>query len=138
MIYGKRISQLVFQKLKNMEKILDLIKEQNKNLNDNSKISNNSDIDLLDIENDDEGQLKMEDEERQFKILQKELAALDQETVKSKLELEKWKQEAKIFENMMKRPNANNEMLSDIVSDITSRKDESVNKYFYIGIFSLK
>jgi len=132
MIYGKRISQLVFQKLKNMEKILDLIKEQNKNFNDNSKISNESDIDLLEIGNDDEGKLKIDDEERQFKILQKELAALNQETVKSKLELEKWKQEAKIFENMMKRPNANNEMLSDIVSDITSRKDESVIQNYYI------
>lgn len=109
-----------------MEKILDLIKEQNKNHNDKSKISNDSDIDLLGLDHDEESKLRSEEEERQFKILQQELAALDQETVKSKLELEKWKQEAKLFENMMKRPNANNEMLSDIVSDIASRKDESV------------
>ncbi len=110
-----------------MEKILDLIKEQNKNYNDKSKISNDSDIDIIDYENDEEGKLKSEDEERHFKILQQELASLDQETVKSKLELEKWKQEARLFENMMKRPNANNEILSDIVSDIASRRDESVN-----------
>lgn len=108
-----------------MEKILDLIKDQNKIYNNKSKISYDSDIDL-DLDNDEEGKLKSEEEERQFKILQQELAALDQETVKSKLELEKWKQEAKLFENMMKRPNANVEMLSDIVSDIVSRKDESV------------
>lgn len=109
-----------------MEKILDLIKEQNKNNNNKSKISNDSDIDLLEIENGEESKIRSEEEETQFKILQQELAALDQETVKSKLELEKWKQEGKLFENMMKRPNANNEILSDIVSDIASRRDESV------------
>jgi len=117
-----------------MEKILDLIKEKNKNINDKSKLSNDSDIDLLDIENDEDKKFKDEEEEKQFKFLQMELAALDQETLKSKLELEKWKQEAKIFENMMKRPNNNNEMLSDIVSDITSRKDESVNISFLFDL----
>ena len=111
-----------------MEKILDLLKEQNKNQNEKSKISNDSDLEIFDLENEGESKLKDEEEENHFKFLQKELAALDQETVKSKLELEKWKQEAKVFENMMKRPNANNEMLSDIVSDIASRRDESVNK----------
>jgi lantibiotic modifying enzyme len=110
-----------------MEKILDLIREQNKNHDRKSKISDDSDIDLLDIDINEEANLRSEDEEIQFKILQQELAALDQETVKSKLELEKWKQEAKLFENMMKRPHSNFEMLSDIVSDVASRRDESVN-----------
>jgi hypothetical protein len=115
-----------------MEKILDLIKEKNKYINVKSQISNDSDIDLLDIEND-EKKVKDEEEEKQFKFLQIELAALDQETLKSKLELEKWKQEAKIFENMMKRPNNNNnEMLSDIISDVASRKDESVMFILFI------
>ncbi len=123
---------MVYLKLNNMEKILDLIKEKNKYINVKSQISNDSDIDLLDIEND-EKKVKDEEEEKQFKFLQIELAALDQETLKSKLELEKWKQEAKIFENMMKRPNNNNnEMLSDIISDVASRKDESVMFILFI------
>lgn len=132
LIYGKRISQLVYSKLNNMEKILDYIKDQKKMQGEFSRNSqlNDSDLDLLDLENVDEYKQRDEEEETHFKFLQKELAAIDQETLKSRLELEKWKQEAKIFENMMRRPNANSEMLSDIVSDIASKKDESVFIFF--------
>lgn len=115
-----------------MEKILDYIKDQKKMQGEFSRNSqlNDSDLDLLDLENVDEYKQRDEEEETHFKFLQKELAAIDQETLKSRLELEKWKQEAKIFENMMRRPNANSEMLSDIVSDIASKKDESVFIFF--------
>ena len=120
-----------------MEKILDLIKEQNeKNLNEEGEKNSSSkylgevdsDLDLMeDFENGNvENIPNNEDEENHYKLLQFELAALDQETIKSKMELEKWKQEAKVFENMMRKPTQNYEVLSDINSDITSKKDESV------------
>jgi hypothetical protein len=130
----------VFQKLKNMEKILNVIKEQrlifNEEKNSSSKyLDDSNDLEIednFDFENNEK-----EDEENKYKLLQYELAALDQETLKSKLELEKWKQEAKIFENMLRQPDQNNEILSEINSDIISKRDESVIKILYFKFFSL-
>ena len=115
-----------------MEKILDLIKEQKTNFNQEKLSSSKFDDSDLELEDFGDENKPNEDDEKQFKFLQYELAALDQETIKSKLELEKWKQEAKVFENMMRKPSQNYEVLSDIVSDVTSKKDESVFliKYF--------
>lgn len=62
----------------------------------------------------------------QMKYLKLELANLEKQTMQSKLELEQWRQEAKILENMLKRPDNNTEVLSDIQSDVFSRREESV------------
>ena len=38
------------------------------------------------------------------------------------MELEAWKKEAKILEEMLKKPNTNTELISDILSEVNSRK----------------
>lgn len=72
-------------------------------------------------ENDD-----MPGPNNQLKLLKMDLAKIDQQTLESKRELEQWRHEAKALENMLKKPNTNMEMLSDIQSEIRSRRDESV------------
>ena len=114
LIYSKRISQLVYIKLNEMEKLLVYIKNKNEILEDSQdNLSNN------DIEDDPE----MED---RLKLLKLELANIEKQTEKTKMEVEQWRQEAKLRENMLARPNTNMEILSDIVSDVLSRRDESV------------
>jgi hypothetical protein len=116
-IFGKRLSQLVYAKLKDMEKILMCVKQEND--------------DELEVAEDEED---LEDESpenvEQIQLLKRELANLEQQTLNAKHEIEQWKRESKMLENMMKRPTLNNEMLSDIASDVMSRRDESVRKFF--------
>jgi hypothetical protein len=106
----------VYIKLKEMEKLLVFIKNKNEILEDSQdNISNH------DIEDDDP---EIED---RLKMLKLELANIEKQTEKTKMEVEQWRQEAKLRENMLARPNTNMEILSDIVSDVISRRDESVN-----------
>jgi molecular chaperone GrpE (heat shock protein) len=90
-------------------------------------------------ENDDELEVAEDEEDledespenvEQIQLLKRELANLEQQTLNAKHEIEQWKRESKMLENMMKRPTLNNEMLSDIASDVMSRRDESVRKIF--------
>jgi hypothetical protein len=50
------------------------------------------------------------------------------------MELEAWRKEAKILEDMLKRPNTNTELISDILSEVNSRKSmyEEVALFIYI------
>jgi hypothetical protein len=124
LVYGKRISQLTFTKLQDMEKILTYVKNSN-----NKSMSEDMDLDNYDIPN-------IQTDEKPYECLKMELENIERQTIKSKLELEQWKQEAKALENMLRRPNQYNEMLSDIVSDVMSRRDESVRlfKIIYISL----
>jgi len=54
--------------------------------------------------------------------LKAELLSIEKQTLQSKLELEAWRKEAKILEDMLKKPNANTELISDILSEVNSRK----------------
>jgi len=116
LIYSKRISQLVYIKLKEMEKLLVFIKNKNEILGDSQDNISNDD--------NEEDDPEMEDRLRMLKL---ELANIEKQTEKTKMEVEQWRQEAKLRENMLARPNTNMEILSDIVSDVISRRDESVN-----------
>jgi hypothetical protein len=117
-IFGKRLSQLVYTKLKDMEKILLCV---GKNVEADEDVAEDS----LDEETPENAE--------QIQMLKWELANLEQQTLNAKVEIEQWKKESKMLENMMRRPNLNNEMLSDIVSDVLSRRDESVNFIFKIN-----
>ena len=48
---------------------------------------------------------------------------IERQTMESKQELDAWRKEAKKLEEMIKKPNHRTEMLSDIMSDVYSRKD---------------
>jgi hypothetical protein len=117
LIYAKRISQLVFTKLKEMEKLLIYFKNKQEPVQDDEDLQD-------DIAIDD----KDEDPEvaERLKMLKLELANIEKQTEKTKLELEQWRREAKMRENMLARPTSNLEVLSDIVSDVISRHNESV------------
>jgi hypothetical protein len=114
LIYAKRISQLVFTKLKEMEKLLMHVKED----------------DLFDDIIDDNKDMEDEDPEiaERLKMLKMELYNIEKQTEKTKMEVEQWRQEAKMRENMLARPSSNLEVLSDIVSDVLSRNNESVRR----------
>lgn len=118
LIIGKRISQLTFTKLTDMEKILIYVKA-----NDELK-HNASDDEVLDDLNLDDNEIETNDKPYQY--LKMELQDIERQTMKSKMELEQWRKEAKMLENMLRKPNINIEVLSDIMSDVMSRKDESV------------
>lgn len=65
--------------------------------------------------------------ENRLEMLKKELATIEKQTEETKLEVEKWRKEAKLRENMLARPSTNLEILSDINSEVYSRREESVN-----------
>ncbi len=75
-------------------------------------------------EDDDDPEL-----ENRLKTLKMELANIEKQTEETKQEVEKWRKEAKLHENMLARPSTNIEILSDINSEVFSRRDESVNKF---------
>jgi hypothetical protein len=118
LIYAKRISQLVFTKLKEMEKLLIYI-------NNNEILDNPLDSNLFDEIEGDEDEEDPEIADR-LKLLKMELANIEKQTEKTKMEVEQWRKEAKMRENMLARPTQNLEVLSDIVSDVISRNNESV------------
>jgi hypothetical protein len=64
--------------------------------------------------------------ENRLQTLKMELANIEKQTEETKLEVEKWRKEAKLRENMLARPITNIEMLSDINSEVYSRREESV------------
>lgn len=144
LIFGKRISQLVYKKLNGMENILKQVKAKsgemiNKSLSaeldgdhegQSQEQDDGVDEDDLDINNDRDPETDV-----QLKHLKLELANLEKQTLQSKMELEQWRQEAKTLENMLRRPDSNFEILSDIQSDVISRRDESVT--ISMLIFSL-
>jgi hypothetical protein len=113
LIYAKRISQLVFTKLKEMEKLLVQVIQDD--IFDDI-IEENKEVDEEDPEIAD-----------RLRMLKMELADIEKQTEKTKMEVEQWRQEAKMRENMLARPSSNLEVLSDIVSDVLSRNNESVS-----------
>lgn len=114
------MSQLVRVKLEDIEKILAQIKNSNKDILDRS-LSSNDDEDYM---NYGDGEDPRSNDA--LKMLKMDLEKIDQQTLESKRELEQWRQEAKQLENLLKRPNTNMELLSEIQSDVISRRDESV------------
>lgn len=120
-IYIQRVSQLVRAKLDDMEKILKEIKDSNEDMLNKSNLSEEFENDYQ----DDRGVISRPSE--QLKILKADLANIDKETQESKKELEQWRQEAKQLEKLLRKPNANLELLSDIQSEVVSRRDESVS-----------
>lgn len=123
LVFGKRISQLVYNKLKDMECILKQVKAKNNEILDISVTSN----DQIDFTQEDQENTENDPAtDLQLKHLKMELANLEKQTLQSKMELEQWRQEAKVLENMLRKPDANLELLSDIQSDVISRRDESV------------
>lgn len=80
---------------------------------------------------DDEEEYYREDEddpelEDRLKTLKMELANIEKQTEETKKEVEKWRKEAKLQENLLARPSSNIEILSDINSEVFSRREESV------------
>lgn len=124
LVFGKRISQLVYNKLNDMEAILKQVKMKSNEILDNSITSD----DRVEFTNEDHENAENDPTtDLQLKHLKLELANLEKQTLQSKMELEQWRQEAKVLENMLRKPDANLELLSDIQSDVISRRDESVN-----------
>jgi hypothetical protein len=74
-------------------------------------------------EDDDNDDPEIED---RLQTLKMELANIEKQTEVTKLEVEKWRKEAKLRENMLARPSTNIEILSDINSEVYSRREESV------------
>ena len=108
-ITAKRVSQLVYIKLQEIEKIT--FKRENEKIYSD---------DEFESENDDD-----------FNILKSELLDLERETMKSKLvnfylckELNSWRKEAKKLERMLTKPMNNEEALSDINSEVLSNKND--------------
>ncbi len=63
------------------------------------------------------------------------MVSIEKQTMKSKMELEAWRKEAKKLEEMLKKPNnSNTEVINDILSDINSRKSayEDVSRFIYL------
>ena len=111
LLFCQRISQLVYMKLKDMEKIM----------KDKNEISKDS-IDSIEIYNN-----KIEEDDEHIKFMKEQLSSIEDKTIKAKDELKQWKREAKLLENTLKKPNIiKNEQLSDILSDINS-KNESID-----------
>jgi hypothetical protein len=120
-VFGQRISQLVYSKLNDMEKILMCVKPLDEDsMSDEKYLEDSGDYD--DPEN-----------EKQIQYLKMELANLERQTLSAKVEIEQWKKESKKLENMLRKPNANTEMLSDINSEVLSRRDESVFIFIYLN-----
>jgi hypothetical protein len=94
-----------------MEKLLVYIHEKNNNYDEEDYLK------------DDEDDPEIEN---RLQTLKKELASIEKQTEETKLEVEKWRKEAKLRENMLARPSTNLEILSDINSEVLSRREESV------------
>lgn len=113
LVFSQRISQLVYLKLKDMEKLLIVNKE-------------NIEDDLL---NEDEYNWytnnQEEENDEQVKYMKMQLTTIENQTEQAKNELNHWKKEAKMLENNLRRPNVKNngERLSEIVSDVNSRAE---------------
>jgi hypothetical protein len=122
LIYAKRISQLVFTKLKEMEKLLVEVK-QDELFDDFLEMKGGNGE-----EDDDDPETA-----NRLKLLKMELADMEKQAERTKMEVEQWRQEAKMRENMLARPTQNLEVLSDIVSDVISRNNESVRHNRYIS-----
>ena len=105
-IYIQRFSQLVFLKSGHMEEVLEKIERSTK---DNF--------------------FKSLDEEgfQEIRNLKKDLENIDKQKLESEKELEKWRKEARILENMLRKPNFFAENLSEINSDVISNNDHTVN-----------
>ena len=132
LVFGQRISQLVYIKLQDMENILhyvranvDLDEMRNAlNLQGDFQIDNIKTEEDFDAENT-----------KEIEMLKKELINLEKQTLDTRLEIEEWRNESKKLENYLRRPVQNSEVLSDIVSDVLSKRDESVRgKFFYFFI----
>ena len=120
LLFCQRISQLVYMKLKDMEKII-------------LSLNQNSSKDSIDsIEEDYNLNNNLEDDEH-IKYMKEQLTSIENETNKAKNELKQWKKEAKLLENTLRKPNIQrNEQLSDIASDINSRNES----YDYLTTFT--
>jgi len=127
-VLGQRISQLVLTKLEDMEKILMCVKA-NEDFDENR--------DSIDIMHDEKEKLYVESEDeedpenKEIEILKKELVTLEKQTFDTRKEIEEWRKESKKLENMLRKPIQNMEVLSDIISDVVSKKEESVIKYTF-------
>lgn len=113
LVFSQRISQLVYLKLKDMEKLLIVNKD-------------NQDDELL---NEDEYNWytnnQEEENDEQVKYMKMQLTTIENQTEQAKNELNHWKKEAKMLESNLRRPNVKNngERLSEIVSDVNSRAE---------------
>ena len=111
LLFCQRISQLVYMKLKDMEKLMISINHN----------SSKDSIDSLDEEYNINN--KLEDDEH-IKYMKEQLTSIEDKTNKAKKELKQWKKEAKLLENTLRRPQVQrNEQLSDIASDINSKNE---------------
>ena len=112
LLFCQRISQLVYMKLKDMEKLM-------------ISINHNSSKDSIDSLEEEEYNLnnKLEDDQH-IKYMKEQLTSIEDKTNKAKQELKQWKKEAKLLENTLRRPQVQrNEQLSDIASDINSKNE---------------
>ena len=139
-LLSQRLSQLVYMKYKDMERILgnaeDNVHHRNNNINNN----NNSidDVDDVDVDDDDDDfnnlmrDLKEDENDERVNYIKMQLNNIDSQTKQAKDELEHWKKEAKMLENNLRKPgrasyynNNYNEQLSEILSDVNSRNESA-------------
>lgn len=137
-LLSQRLSQLVYMKYKDMERILGNNAEDNvHHRNNNNNITNNS-IDDVDDDDDDFNNLmrdlKEDENDEQVNYIKMQLNNIDSQTKQAKDELEHWKKEAKMLENNLRKPgrasyynnnNNYNEQLSEILSDVNSRNESA-------------
>ena len=129
LILSQRISQLVYMKYKDMEKILG-ITEDDHHRNDSEYIVEDEDED--DDFNNLMRDLKEDENDEQVNYVKMQLNNIDSQTKQAKDELEHWKKEAKMLENNLRKPgrasyynNNYNEQLSEILSDVNSRNESA-------------
>lgn len=117
LVFSQRISQLVYLKLKDMEKLLINQEEAKEEGNEDDMLDDDYNWNYIEEENDD-----------QVKYMKMQLSDLQSQTEQAKKELSLWKKEAKMLESNLRKPNIKNngERLSEIVSDVNS-KCESID-----------
>ena len=109
LLFCQRISQLIYMKLKDMEKIFPYNEDDKDSL-----------LDELESENYQEESSNSE----RINYMKKQLSNIESQTKKAADELKQWKKEAKMLENNLKYPQKNkNELLSDITSEINSNTE---------------
>ena len=111
LLFCQRLSQLVYMKLKDMEKLM-------LSVNQNSSKDSIDSLDEYNLNNN------LDEDDEHIKYMKEQLTSIENETNKKKNELQKWKKEAKILENSLRKPQIQlNEQLSDIASDINSKNE---------------
>ena len=111
LLFCQRLSQLVYMKLKDMEKLM-------LQVNQNSSKDSIDSLDEYNLNNN------LDEDDEHIKYMKEQLTSIENETNKKKNELQQWKKEAKILENSLRKPQVQlNEQLSDIASDINSKNE---------------